>query len=197
LHSFRQASTAQPTPTRGCAARGRRHPGWCIGIALLGWVKTNGKDVQPKIIKTNKYRQQLQPRALLGDAVPPVQVPLVPPVAAPPSPAAATDVVVSSTAAEPATPSLVAAARGVPAPPDSPSPVPDAPEQPESPPASSSPTPDATPPAAPPGHGMVTRRRDNTHREKTYTDGTVWYYPQQRALFAVPVSHHDALREPA
>jgi histone deacetylase 1/2 len=44
---------------------------------------------------------------------------------------------------------------------------------------------------------MVTRLRDNTHREKKYTDGTIRYNTQRRALFAAPVSHHDALHEPA
>jgi histone deacetylase 1/2 len=44
---------------------------------------------------------------------------------------------------------------------------------------------------------MVTHLRDNTRREKTYTDGTVWYFPHRHALFAAPVSHHDALHEPA
>jgi hypothetical protein len=98
---------------------------------------------------------------LLGDDVTPVQVPSAPPVAAPPSPAVAADVEVSSAAAEP-TMSPTAAARGAPVPPGSPSHVPDAPEPPESPPTGSPPTPAATPLAAPPGHGMVTRLRDNT-----------------------------------
>jgi hypothetical protein len=44
---------------------------------------------------------------------------------------------------------------------------------------------------------MITRLRDNTRREKIYTDGTVRYDPHRRALFAAPVSHHDALCEPA
>jgi hypothetical protein len=136
-----------------------------------------------------------------------VQVPSAPPVDALLSPAAAAalaysptaaaDVAVSPTMAEPAVTSPAAAARGVPAPPGSPSHVPDAPEQPESPTAGSPPTPAVTPPAAPPGHGMVTRLRDNTRREKKYSDGTVRYNPQWRALFAAPVSHHDALRKPA
>jgi hypothetical protein len=43
---------------------------------------------------------------------------------------------------------------------------------------------------------MVTRLRDNTRREKQYTDGTVRYNPSRRALFAAPVSHRDALRAP-
>jgi len=43
---------------------------------------------------------------------------------------------------------------------------------------------------------MVTRLRDNTHREKIYTDGTVRYDSRRRALFAAPVSHRDALQEP-
>jgi hypothetical protein len=44
---------------------------------------------------------------------------------------------------------------------------------------------------------MVTHLWDNTRREKKYTDGTARYNPQWCALFAAPVSHHDALREPA
>jgi hypothetical protein len=44
---------------------------------------------------------------------------------------------------------------------------------------------------------MVTRTRDATRREKQYTDGTVRYDPRRRAFFAAPVSHRDALREPA
>jgi hypothetical protein len=44
---------------------------------------------------------------------------------------------------------------------------------------------------------MVTRNRDATRREKQYTDGTVRYDMSCRAFFAAPVSHHDALREPA
>jgi hypothetical protein len=44
---------------------------------------------------------------------------------------------------------------------------------------------------------MVTRHRDNTRREKVYTDGTVRYDVRRRALFAAPSSHRDALREPA
>jgi hypothetical protein len=46
-------------------------------------------------------------------------------------------------------------------------------------------------------HAMVTRHRDQTRREKTYTDGTVRYDPRRRAFFAAPTSHRDALREPA
>jgi hypothetical protein len=53
----------------------------------------------------------------------------------------------------------------------------DAPEQPELSPVGSPPTLATTPPAAPPGHGMVTHLRDNTCHEKKYTDGTVWYNP--------------------
>jgi histone deacetylase 1/2 len=53
------------------------------------------------------------------------------------------------------------------------------------------------PAASQPGHGMVTRLRENTRREKHYTDGTVRYDTRRRALFAASVSHHDALREPA
>jgi hypothetical protein len=44
---------------------------------------------------------------------------------------------------------------------------------------------------------MVTHLWDNTHRKKKYTDGTVQYNPQRRALFTAPVSYHDALRKPA
>ncbi|KAK1613557.1 hypothetical protein QYE76_019074 [Lolium multiflorum] len=47
-----------------------------------------------------------------------------------------------------------------------------------------------------PGRGMFTLLRDNTRREKSYTDGTVLYDPRRHALFAAPVSHTDALREP-
>ena len=46
-------------------------------------------------------------------------------------------------------------------------------------------------------HPMVTRTRDATRREKDYTDGTVRYDPLRRAFFVTPVSHRDALREPA
>ncbi|KAK1620353.1 hypothetical protein QYE76_025870 [Lolium multiflorum] len=68
------------------------------------------------------------------------------------------------------------------------------PDQPAPPPVEGSST--ATP-AADPGHIMVTRTRDNTRREKKYTDGTVRYDPGRRAFFAAPVSHRDALRETA
>uniref|UniRef100_A0A8R7RBH0 Reverse transcriptase Ty1/copia-type domain-containing protein n=1 Tax=Triticum urartu TaxID=4572 RepID=A0A8R7RBH0_TRIUA len=44
---------------------------------------------------------------------------------------------------------------------------------------------------------MVTRHRDHTRKEKSYTDGTVRYDSRRRAFFAVPVSHRDALGEPA
>ena len=60
----------------------------------------------------------------------------------------------------------------------------------------------ATPSAAPPPvadvptHVMVTRARDNTRKEKAYTDGTVRYDPRRRAFFAAPVSHREALQEP-
>jgi hypothetical protein len=37
------------------------------------------------------------------------------------------------------------------------------------------------------GHGMITRLRDNTRREKIYTDGTVQYDPHRRALFLCPI----------
>jgi hypothetical protein len=46
-------------------------------------------------------------------------------------------------------------------------------------------------------HAMITRHRDQTRREKRYTDGTVRYDPRRRAFFAAPTSHRDALREPA
>jgi hypothetical protein len=46
-------------------------------------------------------------------------------------------------------------------------------------------------------HGMITRLRDSTRREKIYIDGTVRYDPHRRALFAASVFHHDALRESA
>jgi hypothetical protein len=78
---------------------------------------------------------------LLGDDATPVQVPSAPHAIAPPSPAvtadlasspvatapAVTDVVVYPAVAEPAVTSPIAAARGVPAPPGSPSHVPSAP----------------------------------------------------------------------
>jgi hypothetical protein len=44
---------------------------------------------------------------------------------------------------------------------------------------------------------MVTRVRDNTRREKQFTDGTIRYNPGRRAFLATPVSHRDALRETA
>jgi hypothetical protein len=44
---------------------------------------------------------------------------------------------------------------------------------------------------------MVTRLRDNTRREKQYTDANIRYNPQRCALFAAPVCHLDALSEPA
>jgi hypothetical protein len=130
-----------------------------------------------------------------------VQVPSTPHADALPSPAVAADltsahvaaapavadVVVSPTAAEPAVTPLTTAARGVPAPPRSPSHVPDAPKQHELPPAGSPPTPAATPPAAPPGHGMVTCLWDNTHREKKYTDGAIAIYKLSGAV-AKPAS---------
>jgi hypothetical protein len=43
---------------------------------------------------------------------------------------------------------------------------------------------------------MVTRARDNTRKEKVYTDGTIRYDPRCRAFFAAPVSHREALQEP-
>jgi hypothetical protein len=67
--------------------------------------------------------------------------------------------------------------------------------------ALSSPSLAATPSVAPPtvdlapSHPMVTHHRDNTRRDKTYSDGTVRYDPSRRAFFAAPVSHHDALCE--
>jgi hypothetical protein len=68
------------------------------------------------------------------------------------------------------------------------SPAPAAPRQ---------PSPSAAPPAAANQHAMITRHRDQTRREKRYTDGTVRYDPRRRAFFASPTSHCDALREPA
>jgi hypothetical protein len=57
---------------------------------------------------------------------------------------------------------------------------------------------DATSTAAPViGHPMATRLRTDSHRAKQFTDGTVRYDPRRRAFFAAPVSHRDALREPA
>jgi histone deacetylase 1/2 len=44
---------------------------------------------------------------------------------------------------------------------------------------------------------MVTRNRDDTCREKCYTDGTVLYDTSRRAFFTAPVSHRDSLCEPA
>ena len=67
-------------------------------------------------------------------------------------------------------------------------------------PTSSAATPSAEPlvdPAPTPMHTMVTRLRDDTRKEKRYTDGTVRYDPRRRAFFAAPSSHHDALREPS
>ncbi|KAK1618276.1 hypothetical protein QYE76_023793 [Lolium multiflorum] len=90
----------------------------------------------------------------------------------------------------PSPPSMPAADRGASS----------SPEQPASPSAdgsdSSAATSSAAPSTAPPAHQMVTRLRDNTRREKQYTDGTVRYNPSRRALFAAPVSHRDALRAP-
>jgi hypothetical protein len=107
--------------------------------------------------------------------------------AAAPSPAAAPSAAAVALAAQ----FLATAARG-----DA-----SASEQPESPSAGSSHTLAATPLAVDlvpaPGHGMITRLRENTRREKKYIDGTVRYNPYRWALFAAPVSHLDALREPA
>uniref|UniRef100_A0A8R7NWC1 Reverse transcriptase Ty1/copia-type domain-containing protein n=1 Tax=Triticum urartu TaxID=4572 RepID=A0A8R7NWC1_TRIUA len=44
---------------------------------------------------------------------------------------------------------------------------------------------------------MVTRHRDHTRKEKSYTNGTVRYDSCRRDFFAAPVSHRDALGEPA
>ncbi|XBI69290.1 hypothetical protein VPH35_048377 [Triticum aestivum] len=44
---------------------------------------------------------------------------------------------------------------------------------------------------------MVTHHRDHTRKEKSYTNGTVRYDSRRRAFFAAPVSHRDALGEPA
>jgi hypothetical protein len=46
-------------------------------------------------------------------------------------------------------------------------------------------------------HPMVTHTRDSTWRPKEYTDGTIQYNPARRAFFAMPLSHRDALDEPA
>jgi hypothetical protein len=45
---------------------------------------------------------------------------------------------------------------------------------------------------------MITCRRNNVSRPKTYTDGTIWYDPYRRhAFLAVATSHRTALSEPA
>jgi histone deacetylase 1/2 len=45
---------------------------------------------------------------------------------------------------------------------------------------------------------MITRRRNDVHRPRTYTDGTVRYDPyRRRAFLAAPTSHRIALSEPA
>ena len=58
-------------------------------------------------------------------------------------------------------------------------------------------TPSTTTPPAVPAHPMVTRTRDHTRRPLVLTDGTIRYDPRRRAFLAMPVSHHDALRETA
>jgi histone deacetylase 1/2 len=68
-------------------------------------------------------------------------------------------------------------------------------------PMSPLPDPAAIPLVAPladtaPIHPMVTRQRDNTRRDKTYTDGTVRYDPRRQAFFAAPTSHREALYKP-
>jgi histone deacetylase 1/2 len=50
--------------------------------------------------------------------------------------------------------------------------------------------------ATAPQHAMITRHRDQTRREKMYTDGTVRYDPRRRAFFAAPSLHREALLEP-
>nr|XP_040258309.1 cellulose-complementing protein-like [Aegilops tauschii subsp. strangulata] len=60
----------------------------------------------------------------------------------------------------------------------------------------SSPSSSSTGDAAP-GHAMVTRHRDHTRKEKSYTDGMVRYDSRRRAFFVAPVSHRDASGEPA
>ncbi|KAK1651647.1 hypothetical protein QYE76_069452 [Lolium multiflorum] len=44
---------------------------------------------------------------------------------------------------------------------------------------------------------MATRLRTDSRRAKQFTDGIVRYDPRRRAFFAAPVSHRDALWEPA
>jgi hypothetical protein len=71
------------------------------------------------------------------------------------------------------------------------------PGQPASPPAAPS---AETPPAGPRvevQHTMIMRHRDQTCREKMYTDGTVRYDPRRRGFFAAPTSHREALLGPA
>ncbi|KAK1602429.1 hypothetical protein QYE76_037452 [Lolium multiflorum] len=94
-------------------------------------------------------------------------------------------------------------------PPAPPSPAPTGPcsAQPASPSAGSTPaaspsagsSTDGAPSVAAPvtGHLMATRLRTDSRCAKQFTDGTVRYDPRRRAFFAAPVSHHDALEEPA
>ncbi|KAK1631991.1 hypothetical protein QYE76_006306 [Lolium multiflorum] len=90
-----------------------------------------------------------------------------------------------------ANPSPSVPAHGPPAPPVS--------GQPTSPPAAPSAATSSADPtdATVSQHAMITRHRDQTRREKEYTDGTVRYDPRRRAFFAAPSSHREALLEPA
>jgi histone deacetylase 1/2 len=66
-------------------------------------------------------------------------------------------------------------------------------------PASDQPTSDGSSAHAPPDqHPLVTWRRNDIHRQKEYTDGTVRYNPYRHsASLAVPASHRTALAESA
>jgi hypothetical protein len=44
---------------------------------------------------------------------------------------------------------------------------------------------------------MVTRARNQTRRDKHYTDGTIRYDPRRRAFLATPVSHCEAIDDTA
>jgi hypothetical protein len=44
---------------------------------------------------------------------------------------------------------------------------------------------------------MATRLHDATRHEKKYTYSTIFYDTRRRAFFAAPLSHREALREPA
>ncbi|KAK1647013.1 hypothetical protein QYE76_064818 [Lolium multiflorum] len=71
-----------------------------------------------------------------------------------------------------------------PSPPAAPSPPGAAPDidQPASPPVEGSPALSTAMPAAAPGHAMITHARDNTRREKTYTDGHGSWFLDRPAL---------------